>query len=680
MDDPANSTTTPPEPFWHAENVAEPVTTPTPTPPPPPPPVPEPTVIVPEIPVMPPLPEPIVTIPEPPVIPTPPAVDPLSVPTLPTEPASPPPLPPEPMMRTVPPTEPVVAIKSKKGSGAKVVLGVLIFLLISAAGVLGYMAIQGKGLPFNLGKKAAEPCTCENQGKCDVAGGCNPACCGGGGDCPSGETCSVDNGYCVSGKSCGGGGQHKDCVSQLCVNVPGGSPTDDKCSSNDQCKSTPQATATPITTSAPTEKCCPGGTKDCSSGQQCMRGGTCGNICKTQPGPLPGCCTSPDQCASWETCSIDNGACGAGGKSCGSHAGCATDSDCASGAKCIGGTCQGGSGGNVVCEATSNGVKITNTTGDIISGTLEWFSKKCSDNGGSNCACTGAPTTEGFTVNGSGGTWSKSISGSGCAWQSDIKVISGSPPIVMGCNNAGSGCISGCATPTSPPAAPSCSGLTLSQSNITLGQSVTVSANISNYGLIRYGVCTSGTDCRVVDSQNPTTLGSGNNPVSKSFTPTAVGKYVFEVNAYDSSTCNSFCSAGSIWYKNTLAGGGGCDTANHWTSSGSCTSTGCIKWLTVIEAPASPVCLDVTVVKKGTTSLAGLVPGDTIVITVTASDTVSDMAIRIKKDGVKLTEAFTAEGTWIEQGKKWQYEYVIPANGAGSYEVQGFIKTGGVWK
>ncbi|PIV00632.1 hypothetical protein COS54_02560 [Candidatus Shapirobacteria bacterium CG03_land_8_20_14_0_80_39_12] len=522
MDDPANSTTTPPEPFWHAENKTEPVTVPTPPPP-------------------------------------------VSPPSLTAD---------EPIISTTSSSEPSVVIKSKKsGSGTKVILGVLIFLLISAAGVLGYMAIQGKGLPFNLGKKAA---------------GCEGAY----------KICGL-NGAC---------GASNDCACFLDYNT---------CTFADW------------------------------------------SCCSTQPPsqpPSPPVPTSPGQPSECTVSWVPEGSAGLCIKADGAEV---KAKICLNAANCTGGT-----------RSFTYRRTVANCSGTSCAGTCgnEGEMRTLTVLPGQLCA----EETVGCSVTNKCGNCQVDANGYGeRAWQdSGCTVIPTNTPVPTSTPRP---------TATPIPTTPSCSGLILSQSTITLGQSVTVSANISNYGLIRYGVCTGGTDCRLVDSQNPTTLGSGNSPVSKSFTPTAVGKYVFEVNAYDSSTCNSFCSAGSIWYKNALVGGGGCDTSGHWTSSGSCTSTGCIKWLTVIEAPASPVCLDVTVVKKGTSSLEGLVPGDTIVITVTASGTVSDMATRIKKDGVTLAEVFSAEGTWVEQGKKWKYEYVIPASG--QFEVSGFIKaSGGVWK
>lgn len=44
--------------------------------------------------------------------------------------------------------------------------------------------------------------SCQNASKCDIAGGCNPACCSKESDCPNNQKCNIDNGYCRSGLSC----------------------------------------------------------------------------------------------------------------------------------------------------------------------------------------------------------------------------------------------------------------------------------------------------------------------------------------------------------------------------------------------------------------------------------------------------------------------------------------------
>lgn len=53
--------------------------------------------------------------------------------------------------------------------------------------------------PAGNGGQSGE--TCSNQNKCDLAGGCNPACCASDNDC-SGQTCSIPNNYCRGGSSC----------------------------------------------------------------------------------------------------------------------------------------------------------------------------------------------------------------------------------------------------------------------------------------------------------------------------------------------------------------------------------------------------------------------------------------------------------------------------------------------
>lgn len=76
--------------------------------------------------------------------------------------------------------------------------------------------------------------TCNNLNKCDIAGGCNPACCVSASDCPSGQHCSIPNGYCKSGSSCSSYTEyHLDCVGDICVNVPGGGA--DKCTNDAEC-------------------------------------------------------------------------------------------------------------------------------------------------------------------------------------------------------------------------------------------------------------------------------------------------------------------------------------------------------------------------------------------------------------------------------------------------------------
>jgi hypothetical protein len=83
---------------------------------------------------------------------------------------------------------------------------------------------------------------CDNLNKCNIQGGCDPACCATDSDCPSGQVCDIPNGNCDKGKSCNdkGGGHHKECVNNMCVEVGGAG--EDKCTSHDACKSAPPPT------------------------------------------------------------------------------------------------------------------------------------------------------------------------------------------------------------------------------------------------------------------------------------------------------------------------------------------------------------------------------------------------------------------------------------------------------
>lgn len=49
--------------------------------------------------------------------------------------------------------------------------------------------------------------SCNKISKCNIQGGCDPACCAENSDCPTGQSCSISNGNCRSGKSCAQAGQ-----------------------------------------------------------------------------------------------------------------------------------------------------------------------------------------------------------------------------------------------------------------------------------------------------------------------------------------------------------------------------------------------------------------------------------------------------------------------------------------
>lgn len=292
-----------------------------------------------------------------------------------------------------------------------------------------------------------------------------------------------------------------------------------------------------------------------------------------------------------------------------------------------------------------------------------------------------------------------------------------------------------CPTAIPTPVKPSCSSLTLSRNAITLGQSVTVGANFVSYGFLRSGVCASETNCRVSESVSPATLAQGSSPLSYSWTPTQPGKYVLEINAFESTNCSYLCGAGAVWYRNALTSGG-CETGGHWTQVGECSNT-CLKYLVVNPAPtltptvtpratntptpsstpmATPratntptptrqpsitpsltptaaltpsvtltpsptptgtiflVCTDLRMEKVGGGNLSSLKAGDWVRFTVYFSGTASDVGLRIKRGGsvLKIAQAGVSKtGSWV-------YEYQVTS--AGQYEATAFVKSGGVWK
>jgi len=66
--------------------------------------------------------------------------------------------------------------------------------------------------------------------------------------------------------------------------------------------------------------------------------------------------------------------------------------------------------------------------------------------------------------------------------------------------------------------------------------------------------------------------------------------------------------------------------------------------------------------------------GDRVKITVAVKGTVEDVLVRVKKDGVKVTDRQAGAPTT----NSWSMIFTIPS--AGEYEILSFVKVGGVWK
>ncbi len=144
--------------------------------------------------------------------------------------------------------------------------------------------------------------TCANLDKCDVDGGCNPACCAYNKNCgANGKICDIPNGYCQSGYSsrdCNTPGYTKKCVGTQCVNqvCAVGEPCTPECSNNDQCKK-----VTPTPTQPPGGNYCSphGFTKvGCAGlpGDIATCEGSGGQCCKSSQGN-PFCCWANGMCS-----------------------------------------------------------------------------------------------------------------------------------------------------------------------------------------------------------------------------------------------------------------------------------------------------------------------------------------------------------------------------------------------
>jgi len=141
--------------------------------------------------------------------------------------------------------------KEKKGAAqgriTSALIGLLVVLLAWAISGLLMGAFQFPSIfqiPGGGGSGTAGQCTdkdgnpgqtCTNTNKCNIAGGCDPACCVTNGDCPGNQVCSIPNGYCKGGKSCWTSYEHHlGCsTDDRCVVVPGAGSNE--CSNDQDC-------------------------------------------------------------------------------------------------------------------------------------------------------------------------------------------------------------------------------------------------------------------------------------------------------------------------------------------------------------------------------------------------------------------------------------------------------------
>jgi len=123
--------------------------------------------------------------------------------------------------------------------------------------------------------------------------------------------------------------------------------------------------------------------------------------------------------------------------------------------------------------------------------------------------------------------------------------------------------------------------------SIVLGQSVTLTVSlsnstVSNYGILFVGKCNDPLNCTQIYGQTVSTELTRGNQISYFYTPPSAGKYVFEVNAYESAKCDFFCSAGTYRYQYNVYPPACTTTSNYGRidGPGTCTNN-CRKYLTV---------------------------------------------------------------------------------------------------
>lgn len=168
-----------------------------------------------------------------------------------------------------------------------------------------------------------------------------------------------------------------------------------------------------------------------------------------------------------------------------------------------------------------------------------------------------------------------------CSWQSRVWSMNACPSISNQnpyLSNIGD-CVSSCSSNIVVIPSLSCSMTTLRDTEtISVGQTITSSFNVGAYGRI-YRSKVSNVGDRLVSGTDISLVSQGTGIISTNFTPTEAGIYVFETNAYDATSCNYFCSAGSQVYRNSSPGN--CDSES-WTNLGSNTcASNCSKYVVV---------------------------------------------------------------------------------------------------
>jgi len=129
----------------------------------------------------------------------------------------------------------------------------------------------------------------------------------------------------------------------------------------------------------------------------------------------------------------------------------------------------------------------------------------------------------------------------------------------------------------------SCQKLTVNKTTIKSGEAVEIKAEMPGFfGMIRYGKCVDGGNCRAAGSQNPATAATGTGTVVRDLMLMEPGKYVFEASAFESEKCRYLCSSGGTIYRKTDEAAS-CEQAGVWEAAGTC-ANGCRPQYVTVEA------------------------------------------------------------------------------------------------
>lgn len=126
-----------------------------------------------------------------------------------------------------------------------------------------------------------------------------------------------------------------------------------------------------------------------------------------------------------------------------------------------------------------------------------------------------------------------------------------------------------------------CRGLSTDKAIIKSRETAELRAEVGEFfGMIRYGKCPDEGNCRVANSLNPATLGTGTGSIVKTLILADPGKYVFEVNTFESEKCRFLCSnAGTVYRKTDETAS--CETPGVWENAGVCASNCRPQYVTV---------------------------------------------------------------------------------------------------